>query len=62
MRKIVCMMLVYIGMCVYAMAQSDKVFLNNGTTMEVSVKGMSNGVITYSYPGESMTQEVSERI
>lgn len=61
MRKIVCMMLVCIGMCVCAMAQNDKVFLHNGTTMEVSVKGISNGVITYSYPGESMTQEVSEK-
>ena len=55
------MMLVCIGMCVCTMAQNDKVFLHNGTTMEVSVKGISNGVITYSYPGESVTQEVSEK-
>ena len=61
MKKIVCMMLICIGMCICTMAQTDKVYLHNGTTLEVSVKGISGGTITYSYPGESLTQEISEK-
>lgn len=41
------------------LAQTDKVFLHNGNTMEVSVKSISSGLITYSYPNEVMTQEIS---
>lgn len=42
-------------------AQNDKVYLHNGEVMEVSVKGISSGIITYSYPGEALTQEVAEK-
>ena len=44
----------------FIMAQTDHVYLHNGETLEVSVKGIANGVITYSYPQEAMTMEISE--
>ena len=45
---------------VFIMAQTDHMYLHNGKTLDVSVKGIANGVITYSYPQEAMTMEISE--
>lgn len=59
MKKIFLAFFVCIGLPIMLLAQTDKVFLHNGNTMEVSVKSISSGLITYSYPNEVMTQEIS---
>lgn len=56
MKKIFLAFFVCIGLPIMLLAQTDKVFLHNGNTMEVSVKSISSGLITYSYPNEVMTQ------
>lgn len=40
-------------------AQTDKVYLHNGEMLEVNVNSVTNGVVSYQYPSESVIQEVS---
>lgn len=60
MKKLMLLLWLMIAGSAFVMAQTAHVYLHNGETLEVSVKGIANGVITYSYPQESMTMEISE--
>lgn len=60
MKKVIFAVCLTMGVVFCAVAQIDKVYLHNGDVMEVSVKGISNGLITYSYPQEAMTMEIAE--
>ena len=60
MKNILLMLLIV--NCSFVMAQTDQIYLHNGKTLEVNVKGIANGVITYSYPQEKVTMEISEHL
>ena len=60
MKKLLLLLGLLIASSAFVMSQTDHMYLHNGKTLDVNVKGIANGVITYSYPQETMTMEIAE--
>ena len=63
MKKFLFVCLLCLGGLLNVWAQNaDVMHLHNGEELNVNVKQITENAITYSYPGESMTQDISKNL
>jgi len=46
--------------CFYGHAQTDKLFKHDGNTIEVQIKEITEGVLKYSFPNETLTRSMGK--